>query len=131
MTRPTDVIQQVIMMGNIASISASVNQMLSNAVNSQAILDEQLLPGMAIVCEGFKRNEIFLPQVLMSALLSSTMNNMNEILEAFLGNPEFMNTRLLIGGAPATREFFQNMGADAYVPTAPAGVEQVQHFAVE
>ena len=207
---PSDSIQQAIIMGNVASISADVNQLLSEGVNSQKILDEQLLPGMAIVGERFKRNEMFLPQVLMSAqvmqtaidilkphlsgnpearhretviigtvkgdmhdigknlvrimligagfevidlgvnvpaqrfldeslkhqaaivclsaLLSSTMNNMREVVQAFRNHADLKDTKILIGGAPVSRECSQNIGADGYAPTAPAAIEQVQHF---
>ena len=206
----SDSIQQAIIMGNVASISADINQMLSEGINSQQILDEQLLTGMAIVGERFKRNEMFLPQVLMSAqamqtaidilkphlagnsearqrqtvvigtvkgdmhdigknlvrimligagfevidlgvnvpaqrfleassqhqvdvvclsaLLSSTMNNMKEVVEAFRNDPDLKGTKILIGGAPVSREFAQSIGADGYAPTAPAAVEQVQQF---
>ena len=207
---PSDSIQQAIIMGNVASISASLNQLLSEGMNSQQILDEQLLPGMAVVGNRFKRNEMFLPQVLMSAqamqtaidilkphlagnadarerhtiiigtvkgdmhdigknlvrimligagyevidlgvnvpaqrfveaaiqhkaavvclsaLLSSTMNNMKEVVQAFRINSDLKETRILIGGAPVSREFSQSIGADGYAPTAPAAVEQVQGF---
>lgn len=203
-------IQQAIIMGNVASISADVNLLLDEGINSQQILDEQLLPGMAIVGERFKRNEMFLPQVLMSAqamqtaidilkpylagntearerktviigtvkgdmhdigknlvrimligagfevidlgvnvpaqrfleassqhqaavvclsaLLSSTMNNMKEVVEAFRNHPDLKATKILIGGAPVSREFSQSIGADGYAPTAPAAVERVQQF---
>jgi len=210
MSLSADSIQQAIIMGNTASISTQVNQLLTEGVRSQNILDEQLLPGMAIVGERFKRNEMFLPQVLMSAqamqtaidilkphlagdsearqqqtviigtvkgdmhdigknlvrimligagfevidlgvnvpaqrflevtaqhegvvvclsaLLSSTMNNMREVVVAFRNHSALKNTKILIGGAPVSREYSQSIGADSYAPTAPAAVEQVQLF---
>jgi 5-methyltetrahydrofolate--homocysteine methyltransferase len=206
----SDTLQQTIIMGNVGSISAEVEQLLDEGINSQNILDEHLLPGLAIVGERFKRNEMFLPQVLMSAqamqtaidilkphlagnvearqritviigtvkgdmhdigknlvrimlmgagfevidlgvnvpanrfleaclqhkadivclsaLLSSTMNNMKEVVETFRNNADLRDTKILIGGAPVSREFSESIGADGYAPTAPAAVEAVQQF---
>lgn len=65
-------IQQAIIMGNVASISADVNKMLSEGIDSHEILNDHLLPGMGVVGEQFKKNEMFLPQVLMSAQAMQT-----------------------------------------------------------
>ncbi len=203
-----DSIQQAIILGNVASISATVQNLLNQGLAAQQILDEHLLPGMAVVGERFKRNEMFLPQVLMSAqamqtaidilkpslisstnaqkretviigtvkgdmhdigknlvrimligagvevvdlgvnvpaqcfldaviqhqaavvclsaLLSSTMNNMREVVQLFRGTENLKTTKILIGGAPVSREFSTDIGADSYAPTAPAAVEQVK-----
>ena len=201
-------IQQAILLGNVDSISKSVNQLLHEGVAAQSILDDQLLSGMAIVGERFKRNEMFLPQVLMSAqamqtaidllkphllkdstalkqqtvvigtvkgdmhdigknlvrimligagfevidlgvnvpaqrfletaahhgasvvclsaLLSSTMNNMKEVVDCFRGDPGLSQTKILVGGAPVSREFSKAIGADGYAPTATDAVAKVQ-----
>ena len=187
-----------------------MNDLLSKGVSGQKILDEQLLPGMAIVGDRFKKNEMFLPQVLMSAqamqtavdiikphliadsdsipshsvvigtvkgdmhdigknlvrimlvgagfnvidlgvnvppqrfldaatehgasivclsaLLSSTMNNMKEVVQAFRDHSDLKETKILVGGAPVSRDFSESIGADGYAPTAPAAVEQIQLF---
>ncbi len=213
MTSLSDTVQQAILMGNVASISKTVEQQLADGIPSQIILEEQLLPAMAIVGERFKRNEMFLPQVLMSAqamqtavdilkphlagnseakiqqtiiigtvkgdmhdigknlvkimltgagfevidlgvnvpaqrfldaasqykasvvclsaLLSSTMNNMKEVVQTFRSHPEHHHTKILIGGAPVSRDFSDAIGADGYAPTAPAAVEQVQYFCAQ
>jgi len=65
--------------------------------------------------------------VCLSALLSSTMNNMKEVVDVFKTS-DLENTRILIGGAPVSSEFSKSIGADAYAPTAPAAVEKVQEF---
>ncbi|MEA3287530.1 MAG: corrinoid protein [Candidatus Marinimicrobia bacterium] len=203
-----DNIQQAIILGNVASISSSVQNLLEQGQTAQQILDLQLLPGMAIVGERFKRNEMFLPQVLMSAqamqtaidilkphliqdatgssrntvvigtvkgdmhdigknlvrimllgagfevidlgvnvppqrfleatathqaqvvclsaLLSSTMNNMREIVQLFRNDEILHSTKIMIGGAPVNRAFSESIGADGYAPTAPGAVERIQ-----
>ena len=208
MSEIQDPVQQAIILGNVGSIAGHVNQLLSNNTPPQAILDHHLLPGMAIVGERFKRNEMFLPQVLMSAqamqtaidilkplligdpqaqarqkiimgtvkgdmhdigknlvrimllgagfevldlgvnvppqrfvdnareyqadivclsaLLSSTMNNMQEVISLFRADAHLHDTRILIGGAPVSRAFAETIGADGYAPSAPLAVNLVQ-----
>ena len=69
-------IQNAILMGNVTSISAGVQKLLDSGVSAQNVLDTELLPAMAIVGERFKRNEMFLPQVLMSAQAMQTAIDM-------------------------------------------------------
>jgi len=66
--------------------------------------------------------------VCLSALLSSTMNNMREVVETFQRNEHLLHINILIGGAPVSPEFAKSIGADGYAPTAPAAVEQVKHL---
>ena len=67
-----ETIEQSLLLGNSASIASEVKDLLEKGVAAQSILDKSLLPGMAIVGERFKRNEMFLPQVLMSAQAMQT-----------------------------------------------------------
>ncbi len=203
-------IENAVLLGNVGSISGAVSEMLTIGKSAQNILDDHLLPGMSIVGERFKRNEMFLPQVLMSAqvmqtaidllkpyllqdadnskqqtvvigtvkgdmhdigknlvrimligagfdvidlgvnvppprflnaveehegavvclsaLLSSTMNNMKEVIQTFRHTEHLKDTIILVGGAPVNREFSNSIGADGYAPTAPAAVERIQHL---
>jgi len=66
--------------------------------------------------------------VCLSALLSSTMNNMKDVVATFRNHSDLKDTKILIGGAPVSHEFSQNIGADGYAPTAPAAVERVQQL---
>ncbi|MGB9627605.1 MAG: cobalamin B12-binding domain-containing protein [Thermodesulfobacteriota bacterium] len=53
--------------GNHQKIKELVNQALSQGVTAQKIMNEGLVKGMAIVGERFKKDEIFLPEVMISA----------------------------------------------------------------
>jgi 5-methyltetrahydrofolate--homocysteine methyltransferase len=64
--------------------------------------------------------------VCLSALLSSTMNNMQEVINLFRADAELAETRILIGGAPVSRDFAKTIGADGYAPSAPLAVNLVQ-----
>jgi 5-methyltetrahydrofolate--homocysteine methyltransferase len=201
-------IQNSIINGNSGSIVGQVNALIEAGADPQEILDEGLLAGMAVVGERFKRNEMFLPQVLMaaqamqaaidrikpllvgsaegktgpsivigtvkgdmhdigknllkimlvgagyevvdlgvnvaperfkeaaiqnsapivclSALLSSTMNQMRAVVDLFQASPELQNVKILVGGAPLNSEFAREIGAHGYAPAAPQGVDLVR-----
>ncbi len=59
----------------------------------------------------------------MSALLTTTMPNMGRTIEAFIDADMRDQVRFMVGGAPVTAEFANDMGADAYGDTAVECVE--------
>jgi len=63
------------------------------------------------------------PQVMgMSALLTTTMPNMGKTIEAFLDAGLRDAVRIMVGGAPVTQAFADEMGADGYGRDAVACV---------
>ena len=50
----------------------------------------------------------------MSALLTTTMPNMGHTIEAFIDSDLRDDVKIMVGGAPVTPEFADEMGADAY-----------------
>ncbi len=50
----------------------------------------------------------------MSALLTTTMPNMGRTIEFFEGNGVREEFKIIVGGAPVTQEFAEDMGADGY-----------------
>jgi methanogenic corrinoid protein MtbC1 len=62
----------------------------------------------------------------LSALLTTTMANMEEIVKKIKGtNPE---TKILVGGAPLTDEFRSKIGADFYSPDPRGAVEYLKEL---
>ena len=59
----------------------------------------------------------------LSALLTTTMNEMKTVIELF--KSEGLNTKIIVGGAPITREFAEKIGADAYAANAGEAIEKV------
>ncbi len=57
----------------------------------------------------------------LSALLTTTMPNMRGIIEAV--HTAGLDTRVVIGGAPTTPEYAEQIGADGYAPDAGAAVD--------
>ena len=59
----------------------------------------------------------------MSALLTTTMPNMGKTIEAFIDEDLRDDVKIMVGGAPVTQEFADDMGADGYGENALACVE--------
>jgi len=54
------------------------------------------------------------PVLGMSALLTTTMPNMGKTIEAFIDADLRDDIKIMVGGAPVTQEFADDMGADGY-----------------
>ena len=57
-----------------------------------------------------------------SALLTTTMGNMRGVVEAVRAADDLPHLRVIIGGAPVTLEFANEIGADGWAPDAAAAV---------
>ena len=63
------------------------------------------------------------PDILgMSALLTTTMPNMGKTIEAFIDADLRDEVKIMVGGAPVTQDFADDMGADGYGKDALACV---------
>ena len=62
------------------------------------------------------------PLMGMSALLTTTMPNMAKTIEAFIDADLREQVKIMVGGAPVTQEFADDMGADGYGKDAVACV---------
>ena len=60
--------------------------------------------------------------VAISALLTTTMPNMKSIIEAVRASDASKKVKVIIGGAPVTESFAQQVGADGYAPDASRAV---------
>jgi len=69
------------------------------------------------------------PDVLgMSALLTTTMIHMPEVIEALKAAGLRERVKVIVGGAPITREYAEKIGADGYAPDAASAVELVKQL---
>lgn len=64
----------------------------------------------------------------MSALLSTTMPSMKEVIETFSKAGLRNNYKFIIGGAPLSQRFADEIGADGYGEDAQSGVELVKRL---
>ncbi len=65
----------------------------------------------------------------MSALLTTTMPNMGKAIEAFIDADVRDDVMVMVGGAPVTQDFADDMGADGYGKDALACVELAKKLA--
>lgn len=66
--------------------------------------------------------------VCCSALLTTTMLQMKEVVEAFKNANMRDNVKIMVGGAPVNEAFAQNVGADKYTPDAATAAEVALSF---
>ena len=67
----------------------------------------------------------------MSALLTTTMPNMGKTIEAFIDEDLRDDVKIMVGGAPVTPEFADDMGADGYGKDALSCVELAKELLSE
>ena len=62
----------------------------------------------------------------MSALLTTTMQSMKRTIEALEDAGLRKNIKIIVGGAPVTQDFANEIGADGFAPDAGSAVERVR-----
>jgi len=198
----TEAICQALMKGRAAEVKTLVQQELDAGVKPAAILNEGLLQGMGIIGGKFKKNEVYVPEVLIaaramqagmeilkphlvaagveplatavigtvkgdlhdigknlvgmmlegagfrvvdvgidvspekfvemakannaqvigvSALLTTTMTNMKHVVDAV--KESGVACKVMIGGAPVTQAFSDEIGANGYAPDAASAAD--------
>ena len=75
-----------------------------------------------------KAQELEVDIVAMSALLSTTMVAMKETIEALKEAGIRDKVKVMIGGAPVTEEYAQQIGADSYAPDAGSAVIEARRL---
>jgi 5-methyltetrahydrofolate--homocysteine methyltransferase len=69
------------------------------------------------------------PAVLgLSALLTTTMSYMREVIDAVENVRLRKRVKIVIGGAPVTRSYAAEIGADGYAPDAASGLEMIRRL---
>ena len=66
--------------------------------------------------------------VCLSALLTTTMPSMRDTVAAFEQAGKRDSVRVLVGGAPVTQAFCDQIGADGYAPDAASAVDRVKEL---
>ena len=199
-----DQISERLHKGRADEVRLLVQQAINEGISAQTILQEGLISGMGIIGERFKKNEVFVPDILaaaramnqgasllkpllaadgvkavgrvcigtvrgdlhdigknlvkmmmegrglevvdlgtdvaperfvqaakeqdcqvicLSALLTTTMGVMEEVVRAAEAAGIRNSVRIMVGGAPVTEAFCRQIGADAYTPDAVTAAE--------
>ena len=66
----------------------------------------------------------------MSALLTTTMVNMPEVIKALESAGLRDKVKIMIGGAPITQNYAEQIGADSYSPDAASAADMAKTFVV-
>lgn len=88
--------------------------------------------GVDVPAEEFvkKAKEINADIVCISALLTTTMINIGEVIDLFKQSGVRENYYIMVGGAPITTEFAELVGADLYTPDAATASEKAREYLV-
>jgi 5-methyltetrahydrofolate--homocysteine methyltransferase len=76
-----DVLAEGVIKGDVSVVKSEVNKALNEGVEARDILVKGLIGGMSVVGERFRKGEMFLPEVLMSA---DAMHNGLDIVKPLL-----------------------------------------------
>jgi len=204
-----NVISEALQRGKADKVSELVKQALNEGVTPKNILEEGLIHGMSIIGKKFKKNEVYVPEVLiaaramhagmsvlrpklaetgvknigtvaigtvkgdlhdigknlvkmmlegagfevidlgidvsidkfveaitkykpnvlgMSALLTTTMVQMQEVIKAISDAGLRDKVKIMVGGAPITQNYADQIGADGYSPDAASAVDKAKTF---
>ena len=66
--------------------------------------------------------------IAMSALLTTTMTNMKSVIDAFSEAGVRDGVKFMVGGAPLTDQFSEEIGADGYAPDAASAAEKFKEI---
>ena len=89
---------EVLIVGNIEEIKKVTQEALDKGVQANEILDKGLLPGMDIVGQRFKANEMFIPEVIRSA---NTMHAAMDIIRPLLSEASAAGAGTVVIGTVA------------------------------
>ncbi|MBQ4061342.1 MAG: corrinoid protein [Christensenellaceae bacterium] len=78
-----------------------------------------------------KAEEIGADVICLSALLTTTMQNMGAVVEELKSRGIRDKYIVMVGGAPVTDNFCKQVGADYYTPDAPSAAEVAKKAVVE
>lgn len=111
--------------GDIHTIGKSIVAMLMESSGFDVIDLGVNVPAAKFV-EAVKKEQ---PRILgMSALLTTTMPRMKDVIEALKGVGLRDKTRVMVGGAPVTQGFADSIGADGYAPDGPSAVDKAKEL---
>lgn len=66
--------------------------------------------------------------ILMSALLTTTMMSMKDVVAALKDSELVDKVKAMVGGAPITQKFADEIGADGYAPDGSSAVERAKEL---
>ena len=113
-----------------------VQAALAAGADPEGLVTGSMIPAMTEVGRRFEEGEYFVAPdrfiasaqeagadvIALSALLTTTMLGMRRVIELLERDGLRSRFKVIIGGAPVTRQFAQSIGADGYSDTASGAV---------
>lgn len=111
--------------GDLHDIGKNLVSMMAEGAGIQVVDVGVDVPAEKFV-EAVKSNSATV--VGMSALLTTTMVNMKEVIDKLRADDQTKSVKILIGGAPVTQQFAEEIGADGYAPDAASAADKAKEL---
>jgi len=87
--------------------------------------------GTDVAMDSFVQAADHVQVIALSALLTTTMWNMKEVMDGLQQSGKRSMVKVIIGGAPVTKEFAKLIGADGFAPDASRAASLVKSLLME
>lgn len=119
----------------IGTVAGDVHDIGKNLVSMmlEASGFELIDLGVGVPAEKFVAEaKLHLPDIVgLSALLSTTIVEFEDVIQAFQEAGLRDKFKIMVGGAPVTQEYADSVGADGYASNASEAVEKAKSFLTE
>ncbi len=82
-----------------------------------------------VIVDTVKQNDVQL--VCLSALLTTTMHSQKDVIDALSAAGLRDKVRVMVGGAPITQDFANEIGADCYTLDAASAAKEAKRLILE
>lgn len=113
--------------GDLHDIGKNLVGMMFESVGFEVIDLGVDVPIQTFIDEVNKHKEASI--VALSALLTTTMPSLRDTVAALLSQPFRSRIKIMVGGAPISQEFADEIGADAYTEDAASAAECAKKYA--
>ena len=120
--------------GKAPQVKELVQKAVDKGQDVTKILNEGLLAAMSVVGDKFKKNEFYVPEVLIAARAMKAGMKVIRSLLTDKGVKAVSNlkrkVKVMIGGAPVTQSYADEIEADGYAPDAASAVDKAKELLV-
>src|SRR5207245_942075 len=113
---------RALIVGDKDTVARKTREGLDLSLDPKALIFKGLIPGMDVVGEKFRRNEYYVPQVLLSArAMYAGLDLLKPLITASARGDDYLGM-VVIGGAPVSQAFADEIGADGYAKDSTLAV---------
>src|SRR5437868_2241243 len=119
MSEPFDYpkMSRALIIGDKDTVAAKTREGLALSMDSKDLIFKGLIPGMDGVGEEFRRNEYYFSEVMTTA-----MPGMSRTSDARVKGRLRERVKVMVGGAPVSQAFCDEIGADGYAKVSTQAV---------